>query len=106
MTIYLLSIMMTLAPSMPTPQTIEEAMAICARLQQEAKAQGFPSCTRARRGEFDLPHKRRFWSESPARMAIYFEGLAQICCGCHKVGTYTPFPKQTGRGLRRRLPRS
>ncbi len=84
--------------TLPTPQTIEEGLAICDQLNLEAKAQGLQTCSRARRGQIDLVRPNGLWTRGgPARLETYFAGLAQICCGCHKVGTFIPFPKQKRR---------
>jgi hypothetical protein len=97
MPIYSSGIMTTAETSIPTPQTVEEGLAICEQLQQEAKDQGLQLCVRARRGRIDLARPNGMWTESPARLAMYFEGLSKICCGCHKVGTFIPFPKSRRR---------
>jgi hypothetical protein len=89
--------MTTIETTLPTPQTVEEALAICDRLQKESKAQGLPVCVRARRGQADLTRPGGFWTESADRLEIYFAGMAKVCCGCHKVGTFDPFPRQTRR---------
>jgi hypothetical protein len=80
----------------PTPETVEEALALCVTLDVEAKEVGMRTCVRAARARESLDRPHGFWGSSPSKLEILFRGLSHVCCGCHRVGSYELCPKARG----------
>ncbi len=76
-------------PPILNPATGKEGLRFCEIMDMQALSIGLSGCKRATQARESLARPDGgFWSRSPARLSLFFEGLAKVECGCHEVGSY------------------